>query len=123
MTDADSIETTDVRGSCAWCDGSLQPHHYVQTVRSSAFVLCSDECLRAKQRADADARARVRRRNLKRFLVVTSLVAACVTPHDAPRWLHKRPAVIAQPSAPAPLEPLPGSFGPDWPPTEASLLD
>ena len=34
MTDADSIETTDVRGSCAWCDGPLQPHHFVQTARS-----------------------------------------------------------------------------------------
>jgi murein DD-endopeptidase MepM/ murein hydrolase activator NlpD len=95
----------------------------VQTERSSLFTLCSEECLREKMRADADARARVRRRNWKRLVVVSSLVGACVTPHDGPRALHKTAAVLAQPSAPAATAPLPGSFGPDWPPTEASLLD
>src|SRR5207248_2256784 len=122
MADANSIETTDVRGSCFWCDGALSPHHFVQATRASAFVLCSEECLRAKLRADAAARAKARRRNLKWSLVVGSFVAACITPHDGPLPLRATRAVVAPASAPAPIALLPGSFGPEWPPTEASLI-
>ena len=120
MTEADSIETTDVRGACSWCDGSLRPHHFVQAVRSAVFVLCSEECLRAKLERDAATRSKARRRNLKIFVVASSLVAACITPHDGPRSLRK--VVMVQPAAPADATPLPGSFGPEWPPTEASLI-
>jgi murein DD-endopeptidase MepM/ murein hydrolase activator NlpD len=122
MTDANSIDTTDVRGACFWCEGSLSPHHFVQASRSSALTLCSEECLRAKLRHDAVARAAVRRRNLKRLVVVTTLVAACITPHQGPPSLHKL-ALAPKLPLPAAEAALPGSFGPEWPPTEASLLD
>src|SRR5262245_50096684 len=84
MTDADSIDTTDVRGSCSWCEGPLRPHHFVQTARGSVFVLCSEECLGAKLRSDAARRSTARRRYFQRFVVATSLIAACITPHEGP---------------------------------------
>ncbi|MGZ3428738.1 MAG: M23 family metallopeptidase [Polyangia bacterium] len=100
----------------------MRPHHYVQAARSSVFVLCSEECLRAKLRADAAIRAKARRRNFKWFVIATSLVAACITPHDGPPSLRKARAILAHPSAPADTAPLPGAFGPEWPPSEASLI-
>jgi murein DD-endopeptidase MepM/ murein hydrolase activator NlpD len=119
MTDADSIETTDVRGSCSWCEGSLRPHHYVQIVGSSVFTLCSEDCLRARLRADAATRSAKRRRNLKWLVVATSFVVACITPHSGPPSPRK---VLPSTSAVADTAPLPGSFGPEWPPSEASLI-
>ena len=123
MTNADSIARSEVRGACAWCDGALRPHHFALPVRRTLALLCSDECLRARLRDDAAQRWRARRRNLKRLVVVTSLVAACVTPHDGPRSLHKPVALLAPPRAPADTAPLPGAYGPEWPPSEASLLE
>src|SRR5689334_7292387 len=107
MTDADSIETTDVRGACCWCDGELQPHHFVQAVGAWTYVLCSESCLRAKLAADAAARWAVRRRALKWTLIATSIIAACITPHDGPLSLHaaaRVPATVA-----AAIAPLPGA--------------
>jgi murein DD-endopeptidase MepM/ murein hydrolase activator NlpD len=122
MTDANSIDATDVRGSCCWCDGSLEPRHFVQAVGSSVLTLCSEECLRAKLRDDAAARAATRGRRLKRLVLVTSFVAACITPHDGPPSLHKPAAALKAPASPAEGAQLPGAFGPEWPPSEASLI-
>jgi murein DD-endopeptidase MepM/ murein hydrolase activator NlpD len=121
MRDPDGIDATELHGSCSWCKGSLRPHHYVQATRSAAFVLCSEDCLRAKLHDDAAKRSAARRRNFKRFVFATSLVAACITPHLPP---SPRTALtsLQRPTAPADTAPLPGSFGPEWPPTEASLL-
>jgi murein DD-endopeptidase MepM/ murein hydrolase activator NlpD len=121
MTDADSIDTTDVRGSCCWCAGSLRPSHYVQAVGADALTFCTEDCLRAKLHDDAAARASWQRRRWKRLTIVTVFIGACITPHDGPPSLHHPRA--AQRSAPSPAAPLPGSFGPEWPPSEASLID
>jgi len=43
-------------------------------------------------------------------------------PHDGPPSRRTALAVRQQPTAPADTMPLPGSFGPEWPPTEASLI-
>ncbi len=125
MTDADSIDVTDVRGACTWCDGALQPHHFVQAVGARVHTLCSAACLSAKQRDDAARRWAARRRNAKRLVVVTAFVAACVTPHDGPPSLRKASAMLAPARAPAAdaNAPLPGAFGPEWPPSEASLIE
>jgi len=122
MTDANSIDTTEVRGSCFWCDGAVRASHFVHAVGGKLRTLCSEECLRAKLRDDAARRWRVRRRNIKWLLVATSLVAACITPHDGPLSL-RRAAMATKPPAPSPNGPLPGAFGPEWPPSEASLLE
>jgi murein DD-endopeptidase MepM/ murein hydrolase activator NlpD len=123
MEDANSIDTTDVRGACFRCEGPLAPHHFVQAAGASTLTLCSEECLRAKLHADAAARAVARRRNLTRLLVVASLVAACITPHQGPPSLHKAVAMVKAPSPPPETASLlPGSFGPEWPPSEASIL-
>jgi murein DD-endopeptidase MepM/ murein hydrolase activator NlpD len=122
MQKDDAIATTDPSGSCSWCKQALRPyHHYVQAGRSSVFLLCSEECLRAKLRDDAAMRSAARRRNLKRFVFATSLVAACITPHLPP--LPRTAVTVPKPpSAPLDPAPLPGAFGPEWPPSEASLL-
>src|SRR5262245_41339379 len=120
MWDANSIDGTDIHGSCSWCEGSLQPHHYVQPVQWSVFVLCSEECLCAKLRYDAATRSTARRRNFERFVVTTSLIAACITGHDGPPSQRAALTLFKQPTADR--APLPGSFGPEWPPTEASLI-
>jgi murein DD-endopeptidase MepM/ murein hydrolase activator NlpD len=122
MRDANSIDTTNPRGACFWCEGALQPRHFVQAAGSSLFVLCSEECLRAKLQTDAARRAAARRRNFKRLVVATALVAACITPHDGPPSLHRAVAAIKAASRDD-TAPLPGAFGPEWPPSEASLLE
>ena len=122
MTDANSIDTTDVRGSCTWCEGSLRPGHFVHAIGAKVHALCSEDCLRAKLRDDAAKRSRVRRRNLTWLVVTTSLVAACITPHDGPLSL-RRAAMTPKPPTQSPDAPLPGAFGPEWPPSEESLLE
>jgi murein DD-endopeptidase MepM/ murein hydrolase activator NlpD len=121
MTDANSIDATGVRGTCAWCAGSLEPHHFVQVAGAKTLALCSEECLGKKQQHDAATRAARLRRRLKVLVIGSSLVAACITPHDGPLALRK-PVLIAKAPAPSEAEPLPGSFGPEWPPSEASLI-
>ncbi|MCA1662674.1 MAG: hypothetical protein LC659_00090, partial [Myxococcales bacterium] len=100
-----------MRGSCFWCGGALRPHHYAQATRSSLLMLCSAECLDAKLSADATRRRQSRRRNFKRLVVITSLVAACVTPHDGPPSLRASHPSAALASAPDGA-PLAGSYGP-----------
>jgi murein DD-endopeptidase MepM/ murein hydrolase activator NlpD len=120
--DTDSIDTTDVRGACSWCTGYLRPHHFVQALRSSVLVFCSEECLRGKLDDDAKARWSARLRHGKRLVVATFLIGACITPHTGPPS-PRAPLAMLQP-APRPVDtpPLPGSFGPEWPPTETSLI-
>jgi murein DD-endopeptidase MepM/ murein hydrolase activator NlpD len=121
MTDADTIRTTDIDGACSWCEGALPLRHYVQATRSFAFVLCSEECLRAKLRDDAALRSAARLRHFGRAVVVTALVALCIAPHDAP-LSRAQLAALARPAPPVDTAPLPGTFGPEWPPSEASLI-
>jgi murein DD-endopeptidase MepM/ murein hydrolase activator NlpD len=121
--DPSSIDTTGVRGSCAWCSGSLQPHHFILATRSSALVFCCEECLRSKRIDDAARRWSARRRNVKRLVVATFLIGACIMPHNGPPSLRAPVASVAPvPVLPPPETPLPGAFGPEWPPTEASLI-
>jgi murein DD-endopeptidase MepM/ murein hydrolase activator NlpD len=122
MTDANSIDTTDVRGACSWCQCDLQRHHFVQAAGSSLFTLCSEACLQSKLRDDAAKRWAARRRNAKRLVVATSLIAACITPHEGPLSLRPRGALVATTVTAADVAALPDSFGPEWPPSEASLI-
>ena len=122
MKDANSIEPTDVRGSCFWCGGELRPHHFVEERGASLVMLCSEACVRDKRRVDASKRWQARRRTFKRLVVVTSLVAACVTPHDGPLVLRASHPIAARATT-SPTAPLPGAFGPEWPPSEASLIE
>lgn len=122
MTDADSIETTGVRGACAWCEGPLKPRHFVRVARARMLTLCSEACLEARRRAERATAWRRRWRNTKVLVVVGSVVAACVTPHDGPPSLRRVRVAVARPRPPVDEAPLPGAFGPEWPPSEASLL-
>jgi len=121
MTDADTIRMTEVDGACSWCDGALPPRHYVQAVRAFVFVFCSDDCLQASLHDDALLRSAARRRNLGRFLTAATLIALCIAPHDGP-LSPSEVAALERPAPPADTTPLPGTFGPEWPPSEASLL-
>lgn len=117
MTDASPSSSNDAGEACAWCEAPLRGKRYVQVVGASEWTLCSEQCLRAKRRDDALERVAVLRLRLKRLLVVASLVAACLTPHQGPPSPREPRPVPA-----ADLAPLPGSFGPEWPPSEAGLL-
>ena len=121
MTDADTIRMTDVDGACSWCEGALPLRHYVQATGASVFVFCSDDCLQATLHDDAALRSAARRRHLGRFITATSLIALCIAPHDAPLTASEV-AALERPAAPVDTTPLPGTFGPEWPPSEASLI-
>jgi hypothetical protein len=124
MTDANSLETTlEYDPRCAWCGGDWRGTQYVQVVGSSTRVLCSEDCLRAKMRDDAVARSATRRRTARVFILGTALVGAFVVPHEGPPSRRPRPAAApVRGTAQADAGELPGAFGPEWPPNEASLI-
>ena len=90
--------TTDVRGSCCWCGGTCCRTTTCRPRAVGAHALLRGVPARQAARRRGDARARARRRNLKRLVVVTSLIAACITPHDGPPSL--RPPMSRAAAAP-----------------------
>jgi murein DD-endopeptidase MepM/ murein hydrolase activator NlpD len=122
MTEANSQETTEHDGLCSWCDGAWRGTQYVQLVKSSTLVFCSEDCMRAQRRDDALARSAARRRTVRVFVVGTALVGAFITPHEGPPSRRARAAAPVLGTAQADAGALPGAFGPEWPPNEASLI-
>jgi murein DD-endopeptidase MepM/ murein hydrolase activator NlpD len=114
----------DERPVCDLCQDSLDREQYVQMVESSLWVFCSGECVSVASLERRRWRSAARRRYGRRLTIVVILVGGFLTPHGGPPG---KPLVTR---APAPksidesgLTPLPpGWFGPDWPPTEVSLL-
>jgi murein DD-endopeptidase MepM/ murein hydrolase activator NlpD len=121
----DSSDTIDAgSAACGVCYGPVGGKRYVQAEEASLTTLCSEKCLRIAQREQSMRRWAVRRRNGKRLAIVLIFVGACLTPHQGPRTARLQSATVVQPPAKAPAPPPlpPGWFGPDWPPTEMSLL-
>jgi len=122
----DSSDTIDIAFSCELCEGELDLGRYVEVVNDTALTFCSVSCARAARRARRALRWAARRRGLRRLVVGTVLVAGGLTPHEGAASHAPRRLPRAQPSRLAPPGPEvlpPGWFGPQWPPTEASLLE
>jgi murein DD-endopeptidase MepM/ murein hydrolase activator NlpD len=121
IADAIAIERGAV---CAMCEGALLERRFVHVERWYLHLLCSEECLRAAVREQRRERWAARRRHTKWLAIAATLAGACLTPHEGPprpvRVARAAPVRAARAAGP-PLLP-PGWFGPDWPPTETSLL-
>jgi murein DD-endopeptidase MepM/ murein hydrolase activator NlpD len=109
---------------CGICESPLLDTRYVRAQAWSVEIVCSRECLRDARRAHSAARWAFRGREIKWLLLASALIGACLTAHEGP----PRPRRVAQavptppPRSPGP-PPLPaGWYGPEWPPTETSLL-
>jgi hypothetical protein len=116
----------DVSGStapCEVCSSPLPATRYVHVEGWTVSALCSEPCLRVLRRASRRARWSARRLHARRLAVAVVLGAALLAPHAGPVG-HRRIARAAPARAPDPgPPPLPaGWFGPEWPPTDASLL-
>lgn len=122
------LDTIDEPDFCGTCGGSLVADRYIQMDVWGAPVaaFCSEPCYRAGLREQRKRRWAHRRLHTKRLAIGAILVGALLTPHGP---LHERPRRGAQAAAPvrapvaAPRAALPpGWFGPEWPPTEVSVL-
>jgi murein DD-endopeptidase MepM/ murein hydrolase activator NlpD len=114
---SDAIDGT---GVCATCGTSLVAERLVQARGRRLRAFCSRACLEATVRQDRVETRAKRFRMARRLTIGVVFLGACLTPRPFPDG--KRPARV---EAPPPVEkaaPPPGWFGPEWPPTETSLL-
>jgi murein DD-endopeptidase MepM/ murein hydrolase activator NlpD len=110
--------------ACDACGSTLQGPRYVHVEAWAMAMLCSPGCFRAVVRERRRIRWSARRRHATQVAVAVVLASALLTPHAGAAH-HRRPAhVVTAPSAPdaGPAALPPGWFGPEWPPTETSLL-
>jgi murein DD-endopeptidase MepM/ murein hydrolase activator NlpD len=118
------IDSTDTiaTGVCATCETFLVSGRFVQLRGASVRAYCSSSCLGDALRAQRAKNLATALRWTRRLSVVAIFAGACLAPHQWP----KRRAQVAP--APPPVTkaashaPPPGWFGPEWPPTETSLL-
>jgi murein DD-endopeptidase MepM/ murein hydrolase activator NlpD len=116
----DTIDRTDVCGSCG---ASVGRRRYLEIEASTLHSFCSEVCLRAARSAQRKRRWQARRRAMKVMIIGLAVAGACLAPHQGriggrPPQADGATAVHAAPEAVLP----PGWFGPEWPPTDASLL-
>jgi hypothetical protein len=118
-----SIEIDD-RPFCDWCQDSLDGGRYVRMDGSWLSIFCTEECLRAAVFERKQWQASARRRYTRRLTVGIILVAGLLTPHAGPAGKsHAMRAPTVKAVDESSLTPLPsGWFGPEWPPTDISLL-
>jgi murein DD-endopeptidase MepM/ murein hydrolase activator NlpD len=119
----DNSNTIDGTGVCATCGSFPVAERYVQMEGRTLHVFCSRACLGAGMRAQSVKRRAARFRDARKLTIGIVFAGACLTPHQWPT--PRRPpgadrAPDADKSDPLPLPP--GWFGPEWPPTETSLL-
>jgi len=124
----DSSDTIDSNVSCELCAGDLLLERYVEVVHGAVLLtFCSVNCARAARRARRALRRAVRRRSIRRTVVVGILLAGWLTPHEGPASHQSRrrrapPLPVRAVEPPGPEVLPPGWFGPEWPPSDTSLL-
>ena len=115
----------DDTGVCVTCGSTPAAGRYVQLRGASLRVFCSPACLGAGVRAQRVQRRAAWFRAARRLTLGAILLAAWLAPHEGlwPRRGASAP-VATEPEVERPTPPpLPdGWFGPEWPPTETSVL-
>ena len=124
----DSSDTIDIASSCELCEGELGFGRYVEVVYGTVVVeFCSVDCAREARRARRARHWIARRRSIRRLTIGGVLLGACLTPHEGPEGRTPRSTGRAQAPRVAnvagPEVLPPGWFGPQWPPSEATLLE
>jgi murein DD-endopeptidase MepM/ murein hydrolase activator NlpD len=123
----DADDTLDRRDLCESCGASLGARRYLQDEAHTLRSFCSEGCLRGALASARRRRWRARRRGMKVAVIGMAVAGACLAPHEGKH--------VQRPSSPAPATiasagpgvasapPMPaGWFGPEWPPTETSVL-
>ncbi len=109
---------------CHACESPLRVKRYVYVEGASVSVLCSSACHRGVVWARRRVRWAGRGRRFLRAAAVAVATAALVTPHGRAVGHHRMAKAAPAPrlvsAGPPPLPP--GWYGPEWPPTETSLL-
>jgi murein DD-endopeptidase MepM/ murein hydrolase activator NlpD len=110
--------------ACGACQASLPAKRYVYAEAGTIDVLCSTSCFRDVARAHRRLRWRRRGRTALQAAVAAIATAALVTPHGSAgvrrRAAKAAPAPRVVDPGPPPLPP--GWYGPEWPPSDTSLL-
>jgi murein DD-endopeptidase MepM/ murein hydrolase activator NlpD len=111
---------------CATCGELMFAERYVRARGAFVRVFCSRDCLGADARAGRLRALGLGVRVAKRILLGGILLVAWLVPHEA-LWPWRTAPAAPSPAAPGaeapPLSRLPdGWFGPEWPPTETSVL-
>jgi murein DD-endopeptidase MepM/ murein hydrolase activator NlpD len=117
-------DAPDGAAFCAACSAPLRATRYVHVEAWSMDVLCSVACFRDVARERRRVRWIGRRRYAKRLAVLVVLASGFLTPHEGPPGRRRvARAMPPPPPAEAALPALPkGWYGPEWPPTDTSLL-
>jgi len=114
--------TIDDTGVCATCGDPLDAARYAQLHGSSLHVFCSRACLRAGLRLQSLRKRATRYRATRRLALGIILLGACLAPHGGLWRTAHAPVAVTAVDEPGPAPLPPGWFGPEWPPTEASVL-
>ncbi|MES1205936.1 MAG: M23 family metallopeptidase, partial [Pseudomonadota bacterium] len=120
---SDTIDDTTV---CGLCEGFAGRGRYVQDHEGFLFIFCSRTCFRDALGEQRRERWAARRRSTKRSVIGLIFVGAFLAPHQGPPVARRAPhaaaaaALATDDAGPEALPP--GWFGPDWPPTELSVL-
>jgi murein DD-endopeptidase MepM/ murein hydrolase activator NlpD len=110
---------------CQVCSAPLPAARYVHADAQATSLACSVDCLRTIARDHRRERWAARRRYARQVAAAVILIGALLTPHEGRPIAGRRAAraALVPGTQPASAAALPaGWFGPEWPPTDASLL-
>jgi murein DD-endopeptidase MepM/ murein hydrolase activator NlpD len=119
-----SSDILGATGICETCGTYLVSSRYVQPRGRAVLAFCSETCLGDAVRAQREQARAARIRYARRLTIGVVFAGACLTPHQWPAGPRQAKVAPAPPPAakPSRMVPPPGWFGPEWPPTETSLL-
>ena len=123
VTNEVTIERIVDIDACGTCGVMSEGRRFVLVDGAAQRMYCSEPCLRAGQTALSRRRWKARRRAMKIAIIGVAIAGACLAPHQGK--LGPRRPVTASPPPKAATTGLivpEGWFGPEWPPTEMSLL-